>query len=123
MIVGGAIGAILRFRVGILCREILPTYPASGTLIVNVVGSLAIGYTLGLPPQPKDVSDGVRSFFVIGLLGGLTTFSSLAYESMAMLSDHDLSKFVGLAHLSANLILGLAAVWLGAWAAGGFRVQ
>lgn len=123
VITGGAIGAVLRYRVGILFRELIPLYPASGTLVVNVIGSLAIGYTLGLPPRPKEVPDSVRLFFVIGVLGGLTTFSSLAYETMAMLNSHDVSKFVGLGHLSANLVLGLAAVWIGAWAAGGFRVS
>ena len=121
--VGGAIGAVLRYRVGFFLRELTPAYPGLGTLVVNVIGSLVIGYTLGLPPHLKAVSDSVRLFFVIGVLGGLTTFSSLAYEAMVMLSNHDISKFVGLGHLSANLIFGLAAVWVGAWAASGFRVS
>ena len=123
VLVGGAIGAVLRYRIGVALRELIPAYPALGTLAVNVIGSMAIGYALGLPPQLKIVSDSIRLFFLIGVLGGLTTFSSLAYETMAMLHDHDISKFVGLGHLSANLIFGLGAVWFGAWAASGFRVS
>ena len=84
-------------------------------LDVNVIGSLAIGYWMGGPHDSKSVSETSRLFFVVGVLGGLTTFSSLAYETM-WLTDHRNSGITaGLGHMSANVILGLGAVWLGVW--------
>lgn len=115
--VGGAIGSLLRYNISLTMRELLPSYAASGTLIVNVLGSLAIGYLLGLSHEAKSVADVTRLFVAVGILGGLTTFSSLAYETMSLTYTHQAGIFAGLGHLTANLTLGLGAVWLGAWLA------
>src|SRR5262249_36337158 len=115
--VGGAIGTLLRYHISLAMRELLPSYAASGTLVVNVIGSLAIGYLLGLSHEAKSLSDATRLLVVVGILGGLTTFSSLAYETMSLTYTHQAGIFAGLAHLTANLVLGLGAVWLGAWLA------
>ena len=120
--VGGAIGAVLRYQISMAMKALLPSYPASGTLIVNLIGSLAVGYLLGISHDAKTVSDAVRLFFVIGILGGLTTFSSLAYETLSLTMTHPSGVLAGLSHLSANLVFGLGAVWVGAWIARGASV-
>ena len=112
---GGGLGAVLRYCVNIAMKALLPGYAASGTLIVNVIGSLAIGYLLGAPHDLKSVSESTRLFFVIGVLGGLTTFSSLAYETFSLANHPEAGLSIGLGHLTANVLLGLASVWLGAW--------
>ena len=112
---GGAIGAILRYGISYLMKSILPSYAASGTLLVNVIGSLAIGYILGASHGSKSVSEPTRLFVVVGILGGLTTFSSLAHETVALASHQDAGPIIGLGHLTANVVLGLTAIWVGAW--------
>ena len=113
--VGGAMGAVLRYRVALAMKSFWPGYAASGTLIVNVIGSLIIGYYLGISHESKSVSEAAKLFFIVGVVGGLTTFSSLAYETVALTHTHQMGFTAGLGHLSANLILGLGAVFLGAW--------
>ncbi|MDZ4687129.1 MAG: CrcB family protein [Planctomycetaceae bacterium] len=110
--VGGALGSIARFVVSRWTILLVPGYPALGTLIVNVVGSLAIGFLAGAGVQHRWLSDEWRIFLVTGVLGGLTTFSSLALET-ALLSRHPAPLWHGAAHLVANVVLGLAAVLLG----------
>jgi CrcB protein len=112
---GGCLGSMLRYGISTGMKFWLPGYAASGTLIVNVAGSFLIGCLPGIPPDPRTISESVRLFFVVGLLGGLTTFSSLAYETTWLSRHHDAGAMAGLGHLSANVLVGLAAVWLGAW--------
>lgn len=108
---GGAIGASLRYLAGLVLHRVLLVYPGAATLLVNVVGSLLIGLVLGGLP-PAWLSDRARLFVVTGILGGLTTFSSLAYETVSMSQTHS-ERWLGVAHLAANLVLGLAAVLVG----------
>lgn len=108
---GGALGATLRYLTGMALHRVLLVYPGAATLLVNVVGSLLIGLLLGGLP-PSWLSDRLRLFLVTGVLGGLTTFSSLAYETVSMSQTHS-ARWLGVAHLAANVVLGLAAVLLG----------
>lgn len=113
---GGSVGAVTRHLIGDAMKAVWPAYAASGTLLVNVVGSLLIGLVLGTAAEPKGLSDSTRLLLVTGFLGGLTTFSSLAHETVRLASREAGGGWnAGLSHLTANVILGLAAVWLGAW--------
>ena len=114
---GGGLGAMLRFGISTIMKTWLPGYIGAGTLIVNVIGSLAIGYILGVPHDSKSVADSLRLFFVVGVLGGLTTFSSLAYETFFIANNPGGGMMSSLGHITANVLLGLAAVWLGAYLA------
>ena len=113
---GGSVGAVVRYLISDAVKTAAPLYGATGTLIVNIVGSLVIGLLLGTATEPKSLTESTRLLLVTGFLGGLTTFSSLAHETVRMTSrEAGGSLTLGLSHLSANVILGLAAVWLGAW--------
>ncbi len=114
---GGGLGAVLRYGISTMMKAWLPSYAGAGTLIVNVIGSLAIGYVLGASYTSKGVTEPTRLFFVIGVLGGLTTFSSLTHETVVMSSVPGAGVTTGLVHLTANVLLGLAAVWFGAYIA------
>jgi CrcB protein len=114
---GGSLGAMLRFGISTLMKTWLPGYIGAGTLIVNVIGSLAIGYVLGAPHDSKSVPESMRLFFVVGVLGGLTTFSSLAYETFVIANNPDGRMMASLGHVTANVLVGLAAVWFGAYLA------
>lgn len=113
--IGGSVGAVVRYLISDTMRSNWPAYATSGTLIVNVAGSLLIGWILGTASESKGVSESMRLLVVTGFLGGLTTFSSLAHETVRLANrDAGGSLTVALSHLSANVVLGLAAVCLGA---------
>ena len=111
---GSAIGGILRFWLsGLLAATKLgATFPL-GTLFVNVTGSLAIGFfsTLTNPDGRLMVSPTARTFFMIGICGGYTTFSSFSLQTLNLINDGEWLR-AG-ANIFLSVILCLAGVWLG----------
>jgi fluoride exporter len=110
--VGGFFGAILRYWLsGMVHRWVQDAFPA-GTLVVNVVGCFAIGAVMYLVEYREFFGAELRLFITIGLLGGFTTFSTLGYETFALLraSEHTLA----LISVAANVVLGIAGV-AGGW--------
>ncbi|MDH3224380.1 MAG: fluoride efflux transporter CrcB [Gemmatimonadota bacterium] len=111
---GGALGALARYGVATWLapassRIALPW----GTIAVNLLGCLVIGVLMGLAQTRDGLSEGVRTFLMIGILGGFTTFSAFGLETVSLIR-------AGAASLvAANLALqvggGLLAVWVG-WA-------
>jgi CrcB protein len=110
--VGGFLGAVLRYVLSGLVqdwsrREDFPV----GTLAVNVLGCLLIGLLSQLAEARAAFSPETRALVFIGVLGGFTTFSSFGNETLNLWRDGQvLPTFV---NLSAHLVLGLGAVWLG----------
>ncbi len=116
---GGALGAGGRYWLGgVLLRRLGEGIPW-GTLAVNLIGSFAIGFLAvwleGRGPQALYW----RTFLIVGVLGGLTTYSSLMLEVL-LLSRGPRSP-VALAYLGTTLVLGLLLVWLGTRVAAGIR--
>lgn len=109
---GGFIGAVLRYFVGLSTRVFKDKLPLPlGTLIVNVVGCLLIGILATLAEEGKLITPQARNFLIVGILGAFTTFSTFGYESISLLQNESLLKFI--ANLVAQLVLGLGAVILG----------
>src|SRR5258708_20536008 len=78
--IGGALGSVARFWFsGFVAHRFGETFPF-GTILVNVTGSFAIGFfaTMTSPDGRVLVSPSFRQFFMIGLCGGYTTFSSFS---------------------------------------------
>jgi CrcB protein len=109
---GGFLGALARYGLSGLVHRQLPvsTFPY-GTLAVNLVGCLVFGVIAGLAESRQMFGPEVRMFALIGVLGGFTTFSTFSYETMAMLRDDEYLRAA--ANVSAQVILGLALMWLG----------
>jgi CrcB protein len=109
---GGFIGSVLRYVLGGWVYDALPatTFPV-GTLMVNVTGCLAIGVLGGLFEFRQAFGPEARLFLMIGVLGGYTTFSSFAYETLALARDAELVR--ALANVALQTVLGLVAAWLG----------
>ncbi|MFQ5489907.1 MAG: fluoride efflux transporter CrcB, partial [Phycisphaerae bacterium] len=82
-----------------------------GTLTVNVCGCLLIGVLSAFFAGPQLVREEYRVALLVGLLGGLTTFSSFGWETTALINDGQLVR-AGL-NVLLNNGAGLAAVWLG----------
>ena len=80
---GGGIGAALRHAVNRLAFHIWPAFPA-GTMIVNVVGSLAMGLLVGIFAATPSLSQHSRLFLATGVLGGFTTFSTFSLDALTL---------------------------------------
>ncbi len=108
---GGFFGAIARYWLsGLVHRHLGSAFPY-GTLVVNVVGCLAIGGVLYLVEDRSMLGPNARLFAVVGIIGGFTTFSALGYETFELLRDRELG--LALVNAAGNLVLGLVAVWFG----------
>jgi CrcB protein len=116
--VGGSLGALLRWGVGVAAGRWLGTGFPWGTFIINLSGSLFLGwFTTVLAdrlPHTKGVwlsADDLRLMVAVGFTGAYTTFSTFEYEAQGLLRDGDGLK--GLTYLFASVFLGLLAVRLG----------
>ena len=111
--VGSALGGVLRYWCsGIVAGLIGETFPW-GTLFVNVLGSLLIGFfaTVTAPDGRLFVAQTTRQFVMLGFLGGYTTFSSFSLQTLALMNDGEW-LYAGL-NIGASVVLCLVAVWLG----------
>ncbi len=84
---GGAVGTGLRYLTGILAVRWLGAEFPYGTLIVNVVGSFLIGLIQQVGVTSSLVSETTRLFLAVGIMGGLTTYSSFSYETLRLAQD------------------------------------
>jgi fluoride exporter len=109
---GGFLGSIGRYLLGGWVHRIVPfaAFPF-GTLVVNALGCLGIGVLGGLADSRQLLGADLRLFLMIGVLGGFTTFSSFAYETLALTRDAEPGR--ALANVAAQVVLGLAACWAG----------
>jgi fluoride exporter len=108
---GGAFGAIARYLTTDWVRQLLGAEFPWGTMVVNLVGSFAIGFVL-VWLQSMAPSSQLRHFLVIGFLGSFTTFSTYSYETVALVRSGDMWRAGGYA--TGSLMLGLVAVIVGA---------
>tara|TARA_R110000868_G_scaffold262401_2_gene521103 strand:+ start:80965 stop:81321 length:357 start_codon:yes stop_codon:yes gene_type:complete len=107
---GGAIGALGRY--GVMSLVGLTTFPYA-TILVNVIGSLALGALVEANALFLDLSENTRLFLVVGLLGGFTTFSTFSMDSVFLLQKGEFLK-AGL-YMVATLTLTLASFMAGMW--------
>jgi len=81
------------------------------TLAVNVLGCLAIGFLGGIAEYRQILEPGQRLFLTVGVLGGFTTFSAFAFESMSLMQDAELAR--ALINTLAQIVLGFGAAFSG----------
>lgn len=112
---GGFIGASLRYLISQLASRWFDNQLIYGTLIVNILGCLLIGFVMEATLYLWHVSPEIRAFFTVGVLGGLTTFSSFGYGTVSLLSSGNYG--LGVLNVILNLSLGLFSVWLGKYLA------
>jgi CrcB protein len=109
---GAVLGANLRFVVSNWTADRWGVDWPYGTFLINVSGALAIGVVLAFLAQRLDVDPLWRLFFVTGFLGGYTTFSSYAWEALALSESG--ANLSALAYIVGSNVVGLFGVWLGA---------
>ncbi len=108
--IGGGIGSVLRYLIGLKLNNTTLPY---GTLLANIVGSLLIGFVMSyhLKTTNQALTNHQLAFIVIGLFGGFTTFSSFMYENMQFLIQEQYLRFLG--YVSFSLLIGFLAVFIG----------
>lgn len=115
--VGAALGANARYLVGQWSvKRFGPGFP-TGTMLVNVTGSLILGFLVTWLSSRMDVLPEVRLLLVVGFLGSYTTFSSYAVESLTLLQRGD--NWLGLINVLGNngvaILAALLGVYLAQW--------
>jgi len=109
---GGAIGSVARFWLNGVVSRYFETFPL-GTLVINVTGSFLIGFFAASTGTEGRwlASPSFRVFFMVGICGGYTTFSSFSLQTLNLLRDREWLYAGGNVILSVALCL--VAVWLG----------
>jgi fluoride exporter len=108
---GGALGSVARF----LLSHAVHRYTAAGfpygTFTVNIIGCAAFGLIIGFAEHRIALTPAVRAFFLVGILGGFTTFSAFTFDTLELLRT---AAFLRAAfNVLGQIALGLAALWLG----------
>lgn len=110
--IGSFVGGVLRYLLSTWVHKILdnPWFPY-GTLAVNGIGCLMIGFLSGLAENRSVFTSEARLFIFIGILGGFTTFSSFALETFSL--ARNTQNAAAAMNIALELILGLMSVWIG----------
>jgi CrcB protein len=108
---GGAVGSVCRYLLGAWLQGRADVAFPVGTLVVNVSGSLVLGFLLRYALASPGVTPEVRALLTTGFCGGYTTFSTFSYETAALLEEGDVrraSLYVGL-----SVVLSIAGTFAG----------
>ena len=109
--IGGALGSILRYYVGVATAERFgPRFPF-GTLVINITACFLIGLSIEYLNRHAGLNPAWRYLVPIGFIGAYSTFSTFEWETFVHLQTGDF--LVAALYVSLSVLLGLLAVWLG----------
>jgi len=109
--VGGGIGSMCRYAMATGLQRSFPGPFPVGTFWVNLAGCFAIGLVGALGLERAALSPEARTFLMVGILGGFTTFSSFAWETLGLLSVRDILRAA--LYVGGSVFLGLLGTLLG----------
>lgn len=111
---GGGFGSALRYIIGKYLNDVENGIPY-GTFTVNILGSLLIGFILGLAMKNSAITQNQLLLLASGFCGGFTTFSTFAYENHLFLKSGDFTGFA--LYTVASFVFGFLAVFFGMYLA------
>jgi CrcB protein len=116
---GAALGALLRWALGLKLNTLLPSLPP-GTVVANLVGGYIIGAAIAFFANTPGVAPEWRLLIITGFCGGLTTFSTFSAEVVVLLQQGRLAWAMGTVatHLAGSLLMTLAGLWSVHWLMG-----
>ena len=109
--IGGALGSILRFLVMKLATQWVGIGFPYGTLVVNVLGSLAMGLVIGWGAHKGQMTQELRTFLAVGVLGGFTTFSTFSLDVVSLFERG--GQWQAMLYVCASVTLSVVALMLG----------
>ncbi|MCM8596584.1 fluoride efflux transporter CrcB [Accumulibacter sp.] len=117
IVVGAAVGALLRWQLGVRLNAIFPTLPP-GTLLANLIGAYVIGLAMALFAAYPALPPEWRLTVITGFCGGLTTFSTFSAELTTLLQEGRLSSALAIvaAHVAGSVLMTLAGMATVVWA-------
>jgi fluoride exporter len=108
---GGALGSVARYLLSTAVQRYTAAGFPYGTFTVNIVGCAVFGLIVGLAEHRIELTPAVRAFFLVGILGGFTTFSAFTFDTIELLRT---AAFLRAAlNIVGQVALGLLALWLG----------
>lgn len=108
--VGAAVGAVLRWALGLKLNSLLPDLPP-GTLVANLVGAYVIGVAIAYFATSPSISGEWRLLIITGFCGGLTTFSTFSAEVVSLLQQGRAAMAGGV--VAVHVIGSVAMTFLG----------
>lgn len=105
---GGFVGTVCRYLIGLLPTKLDGSFPIK-TLLINLIGSFAIGLILAFAAKSKTLDPRVLLVLKVGVCGGFTTFSAFAYETAELMQRGALG--LALLYVSLSVVLGLLAIF------------
>lgn len=112
---GSALGGVARFLLSTALQQKAGTVFPIGTLVVNISGSLLLGFLMSYALSTTAISPEVRGMLTTGFCGGYTTFSTFTYETMLLVEEGELGRAAF--YVVVSVIVSLIGVYLGITAA------
>lgn len=109
---GGALGAMARYGFAVLVARLWPTTFPLATLLINIIGSIAMGLFVGLMAKllPANQEE-LRLFVAVGIFGGFTTFSSFSLDTIVLIERGELIQAV--TYVALSVVVCLIGLYLG----------
>jgi len=112
--VGSAVGGAARFALSSVIQQRAGAFPV-GTLVVNITGSLILGFLMRYALGSTSVSAETRALLTTGFCGGYTTFSTFSYETVTLVQDGDYRRAA--MYVLVSVVVSLVATFVGIAAA------
>lgn len=110
--VGGALGAMARFGFSGIVSRLWPMGFPLATLLINIIGSTAMGLFIGLlPGLMPSVQEEARLLVAVGILGGFTTFSSFSLDTIVLIERGEL--LLAGTYVLLSVVICLIGLYLG----------
>jgi fluoride exporter len=109
--VGGALGALARYWVGVFVTDRMGTKFPYGTFVINMTACIIIGFSLTFLSRRTGINPAWRYLVPIGFVGAYSTFSTYEWETLSTLRSGAFSLTA--LYAFSSLVLGLVAVWCG----------
>ena len=104
--IGGGLGSVCRYIITMILKETNSLYPWP-TLLANAIGSLIIGILADQLMRNTSIYSASTLFWIVGFCGGLTTFSTFAFENLTLFRNSGIASLIMYASLTYFVCLGM----------------